>query len=323
MMQLKDLRTFVLTAQAGSLHRAAERAGVSQPAISKALRRLESALQVRLFDRTSRGVTLTDYGRALYERAEALQNITRDIELEITDMRHGRAGTLRLGAVPALVEKIVAPVLTHFLEQRDDVHFKMCVQLSNELLRHLNDGELDLVIAAMPDTGPGDLSYLPLGNQEACVVACQHHPLTRTAFTLHELAAQKWLLLPTDITLRQWIDAVFVAADAAPPSVFVQTDATPAVFAALMRNTRLLTILTRDMLESHMGAGLVALSPPAPIMSIPLALFWRRQAYFSTLMAQCRERILAAFGRGAADRFYDMPDSHRAAWRRDICYKSL
>lgn len=303
-MQLKDLRTFVLIAQTGNLHRAAERAGVSQPAISKAVRRLESALQVRLFERTSRGVILTAYGQALYDRADTVQTLTRDIELEIADMRHGRAGTLRLGAVPALVEKIVAPVLAHFLEHRDDVRFEMCVQLSNELLRNLNEGELDLVIAAMPASGPGDLNYLPLGEQEACVVACRHHPLAHTAFTLQDLAAQKWLLLPADITLRQWIEAMFRTAQVPAPRVFVQTDATPAVFAALMRNTRLLTILTRDMLESHMGAGLVALGSPAPAWSIPLALFWRRQAYFSALMMQCRERIIAAFaqrGDGRSD----------------------
>ncbi len=294
-MQLKDLRTFAFVVQTGNLHQAAERLGVTQPAISKAVRRLETALNVRLLERTARGVALTEFGKALYQRSSMLEIMTDAIHTEIADMRHGRAGVLRLGTVPALVEKVVAPVLAHFLETQRDVRFQMRVQLSNELLRDLQQGDLDLVIAAMPASGAKDLNHLLLGRQQACVVACRNHPLAQGGFTLADLATQKWLLLPADITLRQWVESMFLEAGVPVPEVFVETDASPAIFAALVRNTRLLTVLTRDMLDSPMGAGLVPLPAPAPTWSIQLALFWRRQAYFSALMSSCREQIVEAF----------------------------
>ena len=99
--------------------------------------------------------------------------------------------------------------------------------------------------------------------------------------------------------LRQWVEAMFRDHGLNEPTVFVETDASPAIFAALVRNTTLLTVLTREMLESPMGAGLVPLGAPAPTWTIELALFWRREAYFSALMEKCRQRILGAYGGSA------------------------
>lgn len=294
-MQLKDLRTFAIVARTGNLHRAAEGLGVTQPAVSKAVRRLETALNVRLLERTPHGVVLTEFGRVLYQRSSALELVADTIQTEIADMRHGHAGILRIGTVPAVVESAVAPMLAHFLDNGQRVRFQMRVQLSAELLRDLQQADLDLVIAAIPEIMPSDINHVLLGQQEACIVACSQHPLLQRDISLHDLAAQKWLLLPADITLRQWVESMFRDAGITPPEVFVQTDASPAIFAALVRNTQLLTVLTRDMLASPMGAGLTALGPPAPVWSLSLALFWRRQAYFSALMADCRAQIIEAF----------------------------
>lgn len=297
-MQLKDLKTFAYVAQAGNLHLAAERLGITQPAVSKAIRRLEAALNVQLLERSARGVVLTDYGRALRERAAMLLTMTEAAQTEILDMRHGRAGMVRIGTVPAMVERVVAPMLAHFVSIDDDVQFQMRVKLSTELLRDLAQGELDLAIASMPAGGTRGLNHMVLGTLQTCVVACRTHPLAGQDFDLADLGRQKWLLMPGDIMLRQWVEAMFRDHGLNEPTVFVETDASPAIFAALVRNTTLLTVLTREMLESPMGAGLVPLGAPAPTWSIELGLFWRREAYFSALMEKCRQRILAAYGGG-------------------------
>lgn len=296
-MQLKDLRTFAVVARTGNLHQAADRLGITQPAVSKAVRRLETSLSVRLLERTPHGVTLTEFGRVLQQRSSALELMADAIQTEIADMRHGHAGVLRIGTVPAVVESAMASVLAHFLDLDQDVRFQVRVQLSAELFRDLRQADLDMVVAAMPQVVPPDINHVLLGREQACVVACRRHPLLARDFSLHDLAAEKWLSLPSDIALRQWVEAMFEEAGIAPPEVFVEADASPAIFAALVRNTQLLTVLTRDMLASPMGAGLVALGAPAPVWSLQLGLFWRRQGYFSTLMASCREQILDAFKR--------------------------
>lgn len=303
-MQIKDLRWFGKAVELGSLHAAADALGVSQPALTKAVRRLESALAVRLLERTPRGVAPTAVGQALYERSRLLGQWVDDTHTLVRDLKTGAAGQLRVGAVPALVESVLTPVLLQFLDDEVPVRFHTSVQLSGELLHQLTSGALDFAIAAM------DASQLPpalvctrLGEQRSYVVARKGHPLTRRPFTLRDMASQPWVLPPQNISLRAWVDAMFVQAGVATAPAFVYTDASPVTFAPLVRRSHALTVLTADSLETAMGVGLTTLPAPAPSWALQLGLFWRRSAYFSAPMELFRSRVVQAFaarGKGPA-----------------------
>lgn len=294
-MQIKDVHAFVKAAELGNLHTAADALGITQPALSKSIRRLETALGVLLFERTARGVALTAIGRVMHERSRSLARQVHDIQTEIADLKTGGSGLIRLGVVPAVVESILAPMLMRFIESRDALRFDIQVQLSAGVLRSLEAGALDLAVAAIPSVLPVDLHMTPLGALRSSVVARQGHPMLRGPFTLKELSLQAWLLPPPDILLSQWATAMFVENGLVPPVVSVQADASPAFFAALVRSTNLLTVLTDDMLHSSMGAGLAALPSPAGSWEIQLGLFWRRKAFFSKAMQDCRRELQQAF----------------------------
>ena len=296
-MQIKDVHAFIQAADAGSLHAAAQVLGVTQPALTKAIQRLEVALGVMLFERSARGVALTSIGKMFYARGRALDGLVDHIRMEIADHRSGDAGLIRLGVVPAVMESVVVPTLAHFIDGPDPLRFDMHVQLSSALLRYLRAGQLDLAIAAMPAELHSDLNFTVLGNTAASVVVRKGHALTRRAFTLHDLARQKWLLPPQDLALTQWIVSMFREADLEGPLISVQHDATPAVFSSLVRSTSLLTVMTDEMLGSSLGVGLVKLPAPAASWDIKLALFWRRKAQFSRPMERCRAELAASFAR--------------------------
>lgn len=298
-MQIKDVSAFVKAAEAGNLHAAAAVIGITQPALTKSIRRLETALEVRLFERTARGVALTPIGKVLYERSRALELLVADIRTEVADIKSGGSGLVRIGAVPAVVESVVAPMLTRFVDGDGALRFDIQVRLSGGLLRSLQAGQLDLAVATIPPELPADLSVTPLAALRSAVVAREGHAMLGRSFTLSELAGQKWLLPPSDILLRQWVTAMFVDHGLVPPEVAVQADASPAIFAALVRSTDLLTVMTNAMLHSSMGVGLASLPPPARTWEIQLGLFWRRKGFFSTAMTQCRDQLERAF-RGAA-----------------------
>lgn len=150
-------------------------------------------------------------------------------------------------------------------------------------------------MAAIPAVLPADLSVTPLAALRSSVVAREGHAMLGRRFTLAELARQKWLLPPSDILLRQWVAAMFVDNGLLAPEVSVQADASPAIFAALVRSTDLLTVMTHAMLHSSMGAGLAPLPAPARTWEIQLGLFWRRKGFFSGAMTQCRDQLEAAF----------------------------
>jgi DNA-binding transcriptional LysR family regulator len=295
-MQIKDLEWFAKAIEQGSLHSAADALGVTQPALTKAVRRLESTLAVRLLERTARGVAPTAIGAALYERTRVLGQWLVDTQALVQDLKTGAAGELRVGTVPALVESVLTPVLLKFLADAVPARFHVHVQLSSELLHQLDAGTLDFAIAAMNTVHrPPSLDCEQLGTQRSFVVARRGHPLHRRPFSVQDMAAYPWVMLQQSIALGSWVEQMFAQAGTTVPPAFVGTDASPAAFAALVRHSQALTVLTADSLNTAMGAGLARLPAPAQSWEVQLGLFWRRSAYFSAPMQNFRSRVRDAF----------------------------
>src|SRR5690348_18491559 len=103
-MNLRDIEYFAVVAQHGHLGRAAEELGLSQPALSMSLRRLERSAQAKLVKRTPKGVELTAVGAAPLSHAARLRLARDDLARELADLAHGHAGQLRIGASPANVD---------------------------------------------------------------------------------------------------------------------------------------------------------------------------------------------------------------------------
>ena len=96
-MELRDIEYFAVIAEHGHLGRAADKLGLSQPALSKSLRRLEQALQVKLVKRTPKGIQLTSEGSVLLLRVRDLRLSLQSLGREIADVSEGRVGQLRIG----------------------------------------------------------------------------------------------------------------------------------------------------------------------------------------------------------------------------------
>lgn len=295
-MQLKDLHWFRQAVEAGNLHSAADALGITQPALSKAIQRLERSLNVRLLERTPRGVAPTAVGQVLHQRALLLGQWADDTRHQIQDLKTGQSGELRVGAVPALIETVMTPVLSHFLAQGPAVRFQVNVQLSGVLMQQLENGELDFAIAAIGSQVPAAFNCTVLGAQDSYVVARKGHPLLRGRFSVADMAEQSWVLPPSNIALRAWVETLLREHGVETPPVFIQSDASPAAFAPLVRRSDLLTVMTADSMAGIQGSGLVALPKPSPTWTLQLGLFWRRNAYFSVLMKEFREQVVKVFG---------------------------
>jgi DNA-binding transcriptional LysR family regulator len=104
-LKLQDLRTLISVVQAGSMHKAAERLAMSQPAVSRAIADLERAVGVRLLDRTPQGIEPTQYGRALIKRGVVMFDELRQGVRDIETLSDPSTGELRLGC-----SEVMAPV---------------------------------------------------------------------------------------------------------------------------------------------------------------------------------------------------------------------
>ena len=104
-MNFRDIEYFAVLAEHGHVGRAAEALGLSQPALSVSLRRLEQSMNAKLCKRTPKGIELTDVGQVLLSQVRRLRQTREDVMREIADLSQGRSGNLRIGAHAVVTEK--------------------------------------------------------------------------------------------------------------------------------------------------------------------------------------------------------------------------
>lgn len=194
-MTLQQLRDFVMVAQQGSLRAAARTLNTSQSGLTKSLQGLESSLQVTLFQRTTRGITLTRYADSLLVRAQAILRECDQAEAAIHALRGSERGTVAFG-VSTMPSLLLAPaVLSEFRRRHPQVSLHMSSGLSHSLLPAVREGRLDFAIVPLPGTlETEDLTVTKLFRSEPVIIARKDHPLAH-ARRAAELADCDWLLL--------------------------------------------------------------------------------------------------------------------------------
>src|SRR5438128_1033817 len=120
-MEWRDIEYFAVVAQHGHVGRAAEALRLSQPAVSKSLRRLEAALEVKLFKRTPRGVEVTPEGAALLLRVRGLRLSLQDVAREVKDVSAGLTGHLRVAVGESIAEHLLPTAFEKLLRDAPKV----------------------------------------------------------------------------------------------------------------------------------------------------------------------------------------------------------
>jgi DNA-binding transcriptional LysR family regulator len=292
-MRIEDLRVFSVLAETRSLHRAAQKTGLTQSAVTKILQRLEAEFEIQLVDRGGRGIELTSAGRVLLERAAEVKDSVARTHAEMAAARSASAGRIRIGVVPALLESALLPILARYTTREHDVSFRLSVQVTALLFEELKDGQLDLALCFMPDAEPDDLQSDDFGRKRYQIVARQGHPLAAAKPDPVLLQSAQWLLPLPGHGMRQMINRYFLAHGLEPPRAVIETDASTSLLTTLLRNSDLVTMLTDQMLASYAGRDLVALPYEAAFES-SLRLFYRRKAYMSPVVQRFRSALHSA-----------------------------
>jgi LysR family nitrogen assimilation transcriptional regulator len=163
------LKAFLKIAETGSISRASESLGVAQPSLSQQLVRLEEEVGIPLFQRTARGVTLTEAGRLFQQHARQLLHWTDAAIEEVRQLSTEASGALVL-AVPYSVSKVAGVALVEaFLEQAPQVQFRLVEAFTGQTRGWLEEGKIDLGI--INDLGPmRNLLSRPIASEELYLV---------------------------------------------------------------------------------------------------------------------------------------------------------
>lgn len=143
MDKLAGMRVFVRVAKSGSFVGGARDIGISRAMATKHIMQLESSLGIRLFNRTTRSLSLTEVGAAYLERCQQVLVDVEEMEAAVTQLHTEPRGTLKISAPPFIGTSHIAPALAEFLDKYQDLHVELLLQGQT---RDLIDEGIDLAI---------------------------------------------------------------------------------------------------------------------------------------------------------------------------------
>ena len=154
-MNYRQLTYFVAVVEAGSITAAAKNLDLSQPPLSKQIIALEEELGVKLMDRSSRRITLTDAGFLMYQRAKSIISMMENTADELSSFAHDRPGTLRLGTISSCGSSLLKECLIDFCALHPQATFEIYENNTYELLEKLKKGEIEAAIVRTPFENEG------------------------------------------------------------------------------------------------------------------------------------------------------------------------
>jgi DNA-binding transcriptional LysR family regulator len=178
-LNLNSLRLFLAVATHGGFSRAARISGVSQPAISKAVRLLELQSRAQLLVRSASGVVLTDAGALLLEHARSLFAEERAAEEELESLRGLRQGVLRIGGSTTLASYFLPPILGELHRRHPGIDIALLSANARTVVSAVLDHQIELGLVEGP-VDDGRLEVRPWREDALVVVVSPGHRLART-----------------------------------------------------------------------------------------------------------------------------------------------
>lgn len=274
-MEIRQLRYLVALAEERHFTRAAARASVAQPALSRQIRSLEVELGVPLVDRTSRRVALTDAGERLVVRARRILgevDAARGEALELRELLGGRV-SIGVSTTPGPVD--VAALVAAFHREHPGVELDVRDALSTELARRLRADELDVaLITAVSERERRQLDLLAVAEERLVLCVGAGHRLSdRRRVNLRELRDERFAVFQPGATIRALVQRAAHDAGYEPRVAFELTDT--ARMRALVAEGLAVAILPRSQAGDDARTVTVALDGPALVHQLFLA--WRRE----------------------------------------------
>jgi DNA-binding transcriptional LysR family regulator len=272
------LRHFLAVAETGSVSAAAQQLGVSQPALTKSIRRLEAHYGLSLFERKARGMVLSGFGDTLLGHAKLIDAQCRFADAEMQAFAQGAGGRLRVGAGPFWGATVLPLAIGRLQQQLPKLEVALEVGVNTLIHPRLFAGDLDIVVCALPDMAP-----LPAGIEvhrffdlQMRVIAGEQHPLVkRRRITARDLAPYPWALYQRDREIMHKLVPVLCADGGAPPRVMVESSSVLAVL-ELLKAGPYLSCIADAFLRVRPESGVRAVPFHRDIWSCPSGALYHR-----------------------------------------------
>ena len=258
---LYELRAFLAVIDEGSIGRAADRLSLTQPALSRIVKRLEIAVGEPLFERHSGGMRITAFGKALLPHARLLSQEETAARTEMNRMRGLGSGSLRIGVTAGASAFFVPKAIGAFLDQWPGIAVDVEEGIWDRLAHALEQYQLDLVIAPQaPDTETIAAAANCMWREQMRVVVgagyLQSDARADRRTGMEELLRERWCFVPKQTEPRNRLAALF-AQQGLPAPEFAVSSASIPLLKNLVAHSGFVSWLTRPMYAPELKAGMI------------------------------------------------------------------
>ncbi|MDR6634669.1 LysR family pca operon transcriptional activator [Phyllobacterium sp. 1468] len=261
-IKFRHLQTFLEVARQKSVMKAAAILHISQPAVTKTIREMESELGVAVFERDGRGIRITRYGEVFLRHAGAAITALRQGIDSVSNERSGEGVPIRIGALPTVSTRVMPHAISLFLQEETQSRIKIVTGENAVLLEQLRLGDLDLVVGrlAAPEKMTG-FSFEHLYSEQVVFAVSANHPLLSSQEDIFSLLAEFPILMPTRASIiRPFVDRFLIANGVAALPTHIET-VSDAFGRAFVRSSNAVWIISSGVVADDVDDGSLALLP--------------------------------------------------------------
>ena len=255
----RPLKAFLLAVDTGSFTHAANQLGVTQPSFTALIQDLEEVLGLRLFERTTRSISLTSAGQDFYARVQRPIADLEEAYRSLADLAAVRRGSVALGALPSTALALLPAAVGTLSRAHPALKVRVVEAHNDELMAMLRTNQIEFAVGALPEP-VSDLSFTPMAEDCFCAIFPAGHPLGDAPGLLHwrDVLRYDLVLLSQGSNARQQFDRA-VRDEVGAPVTALRYDVTNMGTAASMVRQGLgVSVLPRLALPELNLAGLRA-----------------------------------------------------------------
>lgn len=286
----KHLAQLSVIVEAGSFQAAADRLGLTQPALSRNMKALEARLGATIFNRVGRKSVPNALGLRLARNGQAIRQAEEQASVLADQAAQGAVGELRIGAPPIVAGRFLSSAMARFIRSNPNCVVEMRTGLVHELRTMLERGQVDVVLGPQTLADPSDgLSFEPLIDDRVGILCRTGHPLTeRKQVMPPDLEAQVWLAHSRGSLLRQQTETAMTASGVRSMHIVCETDSIRSVL-EIVSATELITTMPRATTKPYLEDRLEFLDFDHPQFHRPIGAVRRESRAFNPV----EDRFLA------------------------------
>ncbi len=261
-LRMRQVALILAVGEHGTLRKASAELGMTQPAATKMIHELESALGQKLFERVGRGQKLTPAGASVMRYFSGVRGSFESMSRELVELKLGSAGRVSVGSIMAPSPTLLTQAIIALKKAYPLLSVGVTLDTSDRLFELLREGVLDVVIGRIRDVNrTEDYTFKALENEALAVVAGVHHPLGKNkTVNFSALLDYPWILQPTDSPMREVLEHEFRMLQAPTPKGIIET-ASVLTTTHLIAETDMIGVLPKSIADIYAKHGLLKILP--------------------------------------------------------------